>query len=335
MNASFRLKSAAITLLSASLPVAILSAVCYSAGVRIDPELRYLDPSRAPTVDEAIMLCSVEYAFRSNESNDVVFIGDSACARGIDPRRLREFSSYNLASFGGMGPRGFLVVLGAYLAHHPKPKLVVFCVSPFAFELDAHAKGGDSSERLVENYGHEVPGLVSPWQSFSYFAQRGAQSFAAFKDRRNDPLEYRETETYWTIKPKVFEQRGFLPVPRDGGGADPDPRPTSKLVREEWADGADRIATLCESLRVPVLVRLMPTKNYLADARDWSELERWATPFETARPNVRVVRPLVTLYDPGLMWDHIHLNARGVDKFAPVIAADIHRVLHERDQSGR
>jgi lysophospholipase L1-like esterase len=50
---------------------------------------------------------------------------------------------------------------------------------------------------------------------------------------------------------------------------------------------------------------------------------------------VSIAKPAIIGYDEALMWDHIHLNARGVDKFAPVIAQEIQRVLHERDQTGR
>ena len=40
-----------------------------------------------------------------------------------------------------------------------------------------------------------------------------------------------------------------------------------------------------------------------------------------------VARPAVLWYDPELLWDSLHLNAAGVEKFMPVVAKDFESVL--------
>ena len=50
---------------------------------RIDPP--FLDPFRAPTRDEAVLVYPAEYALKSSDYNDVVFLGDSTCRCSIDP----------------------------------------------------------------------------------------------------------------------------------------------------------------------------------------------------------------------------------------------------------
>jgi hypothetical protein len=101
---------------------------CYGVGRNTDRELRFLEPRRRPTVDEATIVYPVEYSLSSREKNEIVFLGDSACTDGIDPAKLRV-PSYNLGTAGGLGTAGYEIILRAYLGGHPKPRLVVLCLS--------------------------------------------------------------------------------------------------------------------------------------------------------------------------------------------------------------
>src|ERR1700734_1639191 len=78
-----------------------LFVVGYRAGREIDSDLRFLEPRRPPTNDEAIVPYPVEYALRSNEKNDVIFVGDSPCRCDVDPIQFGHVSgrrAYNLGA---------------------------------------------------------------------------------------------------------------------------------------------------------------------------------------------------------------------------------------------
>jgi hypothetical protein len=62
-----------------------LCVASYCAGRNTESELRFLDPRGAPSKGDVVVLFPVEYALRTNESNDVVFVGDSTCTCGVDP----------------------------------------------------------------------------------------------------------------------------------------------------------------------------------------------------------------------------------------------------------
>jgi len=97
----------------------------HAAGADV-PELRFLNASRSPTVDEASLTFVGEYAVRSHQANDVIFLGDSACRSGIDPlafERLTGLRAYNLGTFGSSGPSVLAVSAKAYLSNHPRPQV--------------------------------------------------------------------------------------------------------------------------------------------------------------------------------------------------------------------
>jgi len=83
----------------------------------------------------------------------------------------------------------------------------------------------------------------------------------------------------------------------------------------------------CDRLGVRFVVVFSPLVRAEIDARDFRKLESWAGNLESSQPNVRVVRPLVCAYDASLMYDSIHLNAAGVEKFMPLLAKDVLAVL--------
>ncbi len=168
-----RIQTAAVILTLASLTVAALASESYRRGRLIEPELRFLDPSRAPSVDEAIISYPICYALESREGNDVIFVGDSSCADGVDPARFIGFGSYNLGTLARLGPRGSLIILRGYLKTHPKPQLVVLCMGPFGLRVDASSEAA----RFVENFGPEVD---SPTESAAYFVKRERSPFMRF-----------------------------------------------------------------------------------------------------------------------------------------------------------
>ena len=65
----------------------------------------------------------------------------------------------------------------------------------------------------------------------------------------------------------------------------------------------------------------------LAHSVDFERLDRWGRELEKAYPNVSVRRPILLAYEPRLMWDPIHLNSHGVEKFMPIVAQAVQEAL--------
>jgi hypothetical protein len=58
-----------------------------------------------------------------------------------------------------------------------------------------------------------------------------------------------------------------------------------------------------------------------------STLERWGDDLQRSHSNATVARPIVRAWGRDVMWDCLHLNAAGVEKFTPTISADVQSVL--------
>jgi hypothetical protein len=320
-----RIPPALIVLSISAATFCLLSGVAYCLGRRVDPELCFLDPQRAPTIDEASVAQPINYSLRSHEENAAVFLGDSTCRTGVDPRAL-PFSAYNLGSLRGLGPSGFLLTLRAYLQGHPRPRVVTLVVTPFCFEVDPSRLDGELSQRVDASYGAHVEKRVSV-AGFASFVKRGAVGLFRGADPRDRPLDGLARETYRTLEVKMRTSRGFfcLPGTHGKGQGVPMERP-EKPVHPDWNRGIHLIAEACNDAGVPLLIRFSPIVSDARAARDFTQLDRWATDLEASQTNVTVARPIVLAYDPGLMWDSIHLNATGVEKFMPVVAQDVRGV---------
>jgi lysophospholipase L1-like esterase len=75
------------------------------------------------------------------------------------------------------------------------------------------------------------------------------------------------------------------------------------------------------------MIQFTPIAQAELICRDWRQLEYWVCDLEATQPGVTVARPIVLTYEPKFMWDGIHLNAAGVEKFMPVVAKDVEAVL--------
>ena len=321
-----RLRSAALVVAVSIFVFGGLSAASYCVGIRSNPDSCFLDPNRAPTRDEANVAQLVNYALRSDEANVAIFIGDSACAAGINPNAL-SFPAWNLASCRGFGPAGFSLITKAYLKGHPRPGAIILVATPFCFEVDPSTLGsGEYADRIAAAYGPEVGG--SEVLRIAFIAKRGAVSLLRSTDVRDMPLIGLEQETCRTYEAKMRKSRGFhfLPAIRGKGQGVPWERPEIP-VHPDWDSGIRSIADACKECGVPLLIRFAPIDSAVRAARDWSQLERWASELEGSQPNVTVARPIVLAYEPRFMWDAMHLNAAGVEKFMPVVAKDVQAVL--------
>ena len=325
-----------------------MSAASYCVGRSTDSELRFFEPRRSPTIDEALVACPIEYALRSDERNDVIFLGDSTSRAGIDPicfERLSGLRAFNLASQGRIGPMGFLITGKAYLSHHPRPRLVVLGMSPLAFEYGeaeiADKMNSTMQARFEANYGPEVPGLIPLSQSITYFIQRGSLSAwsAVSIGFRGTALDVRDlpvvsgrdttpSMTFRSIQQSVLKSRGFWPV-----GGDHAPRPEIESpgepakIQAEWDRSVRLLAVTCQDCGVPLLIRFSPMPRDLSHVKDFSTIEEWSQNVQATYPNVHIGRPTLLWYDPALCWDHIHLNAHGVAAYMVELAQVSHKLL--------
>jgi hypothetical protein len=343
-----RVASTALVLLLATAIATTLSTVSYCVGRNTESELRFLEPRRLPTIDEVLVACPIEYALRSGERNEVIFVGDSTCRAGVDPIRFERLSglrAFNLASQGRIGPMGFLITGKAYLSNHPRPRLVVLGMSPLAFECSAveiaDKMKSTMQARFEANYGPEVPGVVPVRQIASYFIQRGSLSAwgavsSAYRGRdldvRDLPVvggpETTPLMTFRSIQQSVLNSRGFWPVIGDHVVRPEIESPGEPVkIQDEWNRSVRLLAQTCQDVGIPLLIRFSPMPSDLSHVKDFSTIEQWSHDLQSAYPNVRIGSPILLWYDPDLCWEHIHLNDRGVAAYMSHLAKEAHDIL--------
>jgi hypothetical protein len=320
--------AACIAIAAAAATFGTLSTASYCIGRGVDPELSFLDPQRAPTVDEAIIAQALTYAIRSREMNDVVFLGDSTCRMGIKPElfsRISGLSGWNLGSMRRIGSYGYAITVALYLQNHPAPRAVVLCVNPLLFEADPTALDGEIQQRLNWSYSPESAAI---WEKAPFITKRGAVRSIAFwsRDVRTEPLDGFGRETYNSLYEKSRMARGFFALSGEHGEAKGILMETpAAAVRGEWSDGLSSIARDCRAHGARFVIIFGPLTHSLAKTRDWSLLAKWAREFERSEPRPFVAEPI--FYEEGLMWDALHVNAAGVEKFVPTVAADVQAAL--------
>ncbi len=333
---------AIFVLCSVTLATIALASMAYGIGrIAGDTETRFFLTWAPPTLDEASAACPVEYALRSTDRNDVVFLGDSTCRTGLDAERFARITgltSYGLGSLRGIGPTGFVITAKAYLSHHPRPRAIVLCVTPTCFEADPAVVGGPLAGRFAASYGPEVSEFSPLVDRVSYFARHGVRALLwqprdASKERMNGhdvrdvPLTGLAAETYHTLQRKTLESRGFFPLPGLHGPLRAISAPEETLIRDDWNNGIQRLAAICDEADVPLIIQFAPVSSQITRSRDFGRLEAWSRELETSHSRLIVARPILRTFDERCMWDSIHLNAAGVDKFMPLIAADVEAAL--------
>ncbi|HXY37884.1 MAG TPA: hypothetical protein VEI07_26895 [Planctomycetaceae bacterium] len=339
-----RRQTLAPTLVAVTLVLATIggfSLASYCVGRSIEPELRFLEPRRAPSVGEAIVAFPVEYALRSTEKNDVVFVGDSTCRCGVDPaafQRLTGLSTFNLGSIGPVGPMGFLITAKAYLLHHSPPRAMVLCTSPVAFEAGAAETDKRLASRLPSrfeaSYGPEVPGIIPPDKSLRYFVQRGWLNasnwhWGSEPDVRDLPLiDAPTTETFRSVMRGKLAMRGYDPLPGVHGKIVMLDRPGVPIkIHEDWDHNVRSLAETCEKMGVPLLLRFSPMPSHLEHMKDFSPIERWAQDLQECYPKLTIGRPHLLWYDWAVCFDHVHLNSQGVALYTALLARDVRDLL--------
>jgi hypothetical protein len=320
----------------------VFSAAAYCVGRATASELRFLSPLRAPTYEEASIGHVFEYALRSTEHNDVIFVGHSSCKHGIDPilfEKLTGLSSYNLGTQATSGPPGIVLSTKIYLLQHPKPKVVVLCLIPHAF--DAFGEGR-CQDQIVASYAPELSLTLAAPGTIPYFVKHGAVSSwlaarslvgISNKDVRERSFIGHPEETYRTVEASTRLRRGFIPRPGEHGPpAGPWHAGVAWTILDSWDRGMNELADACEAANALLLIRHSPLPRDWLHVRDFGPMEQWLRNFKAAHRNVVVPQPTILWYERDVMFDSYHLNTRGVERFTAQVAKDVQAALSARDR---
>ncbi len=334
---STRIGVSAFAVGSLAVAFALMLLVACLAAVLTDRDLRFLDPYRQPSIDEAMVVCSMEHAIGASEPNDVIFLGGSSFRCGIDPRQL-PMTGYNLGSHAGLQPQAILLTLKGYLSNHPAPKVVALCLGPISFDFrddDEWANG--ITARFVADYGRPLGEPVPIFDTVERFVRRGFGSLVTFgkPDPRGQHLRGDERYTYWSYRAKVEGARGFFPIGdgRNKGCTLPNIG-MPYLISDRWAELVSDLDRECGFHACKLLVFFTPVCRSLIDQRDMALADAWRERIAVSNPRVTVCGRAVWSMDDEFMWDAVHLNAAGVARFMPIVAKDVQEAL-EKQPPGR
>jgi hypothetical protein len=345
-----------LVLVSGAATLAGLSGASYYLGhadKHDAPELRFLNPRRAPTVDEACLTFVGEYAVRSHEANDVIFLGDSACRCDIDPlafERLTGLRAYNLGTFGTSGPNLLAVTAESYLSNHPRPRAVVLCLVPLSLRYAAQQQAGSVQSRFAEAYASpeaRAGGVDERWglDSIARVMRRGAGLAAVELQRLGNgettdalslPLLGMSTATYSSLRERLRAQHGRWVLSGQNQANAPAAVAGPKhpgFVSPDWDRGLDEIAQLCRLNRIPLVLRVAPMRPDVALADDFSQAERCLQAARIRNPTVVLKLPVLLYFAWTRCWDPMHLNEKGAEEFTSIVARDVAEELRVHEAS--
>jgi hypothetical protein len=334
------LTASTLMLATSTLTLVALSAYPLVTTTKTPPDIRFFDPRRPPTRDEGWLASMMGYALSSSERNDVVFLGDSACRAAIDPlafERLTQLRGYNLGIVGDLGPDVRLELARSYLSSHPRPRLVVLCVSPVGMERDVPVQWRGQRDRCLDCYGSEpqqLPAKLTYWireGTLINWEDRFPSSQRKNPDIRDDVFTgSEETETYRKYDNSLRMGRGFVPLWGDKYATRLNRKQNVVRVDSVWSSGVRRLAETCRRADLALLIRLIPIPAEGSESLDVSQVERWLQEVAQSFPNVIVAgNPRLLRYGHELMWDGTHTNADGAAKFTETLAHDVKALVDE------
>jgi len=306
-------------------------------AVRMREKAAFLPTDRAPFDVETLAFCAIEYASKSQEMNDVVFVGDSTCVAAIDPALFEGrtgFRAYNLGATGVIGLEGCEIILRSYLKHHPKPRLIVLCTHHTLLERSPGHEW--VRERFLDVYGSDP----HPWR-FSVYSMAPivklalrlpiASDMGAFADNR---MPGHSKHSFRSLQDVMVRQKGYWPWP--GTLTGPANRcagdeTTAFSVTEAMKEDVLGILRLAGCHGIPVMVRLAPI---IACKRkcEQTELNAWLDSLQAGNEHEVILgRPSLIEYAPALFGKTgpEHCNDAGAKEFTRLLAEEVERSLHD------
>jgi hypothetical protein len=339
MKDSRRWLGTALVLASTLATLLIMSGASIYTFGSAAANLRFFDPRRPPTFEEAWIVSTMDYALASADKNDIIFLGDSECRTAVDPVRfesLTHLRGFNLGIVGDLGPDVRLDLMHAYLSAHPRPQLAVLCVSPVGMERDVPAQWKLLRDRCVQCYGQSEPG---PWldDKRRYAMRQGAvvawEKVASSIERtrldiRDTPLLGAETETYRAFDSKTRSARGYMPL--WGNKYETRLHHEGEVVSIDpaWDVGVRRLAALCKQAGISLMIRLAPIPADGSQSLNFERVERWLAELKHSCPNVIVAdHPTFLRYSADFFWDPTHPNNEGAAKFTGTLAEEVRAAI--------
>jgi hypothetical protein len=338
----------ALVLMTLIAAILLLFAPMYFLGMQAEESRQFLKEDRPPNAPEAEMVVPMNYALESNDANDVVFLGDSACRVGIDPKLFGEvagLSAWNLGGQFSLGIDGMELIIRAYLDHHPAPRAVVFCVNPRVLGLSTTefvSPWREMHARFMRCYGSSLSDAEPPTQrSVQYLAGEGVR--IAYRRATKGKEYYVDASipggagTYRDYQRATLQGRGFAALDNavKDSAADSAKVPVGPcVVAASWRAGLRALVRRLQERDIALLVRLAPV-SAAHPLEDSAELTETLSELESTYSNTHVSRPAIIVYDDRLLHDDVHLNADGSTQFTTLVAEEVQRVLHARATESR
>jgi hypothetical protein len=308
--------------------------LAYYAGAQWEAQRHFLYNDRPPNDYEAHIWYAMDYACSSSERNDVIFLGDSSCFAALRTRQFEQLTgkkAYNLGCPGVVGVDGFTLILQTYLQHHPKPRVVVFCVHPVGLTLPPEALGPkEVRERFFWCYGSQAKDEPHPLaKSTVQCIRRGARVLVGRAtggaERYADAvIPKRDGKTLNSLGKEVRDQRGFwewqamLPLSAQRQVSSSESFFVSDASRQQLA----AIARLTHENGILLLIRLAPVLQGDA-SEDFVQLRSRLAELETAEPDVIVSRPEVVQFGPYSLAEMSHCNQLGATAFTKFVVGEV------------
>jgi|CXWL01.1.fsa_nt_gi hypothetical protein len=289
----------------------------------------YLKNYRKPFFEESMIAHKMEYALGSREANDVIVLGDSAALMDIDIEQLQKAThlrAYNLGTMGWLHADGHLDILKNYLAHHPKPRLIVYTVLPK--ELTADNSVNDAfKDRFIWAYGIDLKQErgFKRWPLELRLREefRTLAGLITGGRRRYVKHEVAPSLTHDQLGVLLARRRGFFT--RDAKQLTPYELHSLRLS-EESASRLRRLASFVRDNGIALLLRLGPIPRQKTSA-DQSELSSWFERFQKEfSSSVLVDKPLILQYELNRFSDTYHLNRAGTAQFTAAVAERVSRL---------
>jgi hypothetical protein len=299
----------------------------YALGLHAENSRQFLKNYRAPNLVEALSEISWRYAHLSDEANAVLFVGDSAMHCGLDPivfEQLTGLRAYNLATMEATGVDGTEVLLREYLAHHPRPRLVVFGSHPRCMahaiadvtpvELEIH-------DAFIWAYGprdeanrprHDMP--------IDYYASQGVWQLCGLLTEGTtkwaNSLGSGYPGSFNALLANVNARRGQWQLT---GKSDHElPPPPMPPVSLEKRDDLIHLAEFCQARGIAFLLCTTPYRD--GERAEFADLERFLQSTAEKSAAVSLNEPLLIKLPGDKFFDPAHCNAAGAEEFTRIVA---------------
>jgi len=316
----------------------ILASICFCIGKHWESKHLFLRNYRPPSDYEAHIEFVMRYTLQSSEQNDVIFLGDSTCLTGLEPlkfKRLTGLKAYNLGSVGVLGIDGFVTVFQDYLKHHPKPRVLVFCVHPDTLQMPVSSLGPQEvQEQFLWAYGAEsAKAKFFSEKPLVYYVRQGAQiiigHIAGGPDHYlNEPIPNRKGMTFNSLWQQVANQRGYWAHPGvlpENFRRPVDPSGPLRLV-PDYKQGLDSLARITSENGIILFIQLSPRVT-TGSAEDYSGLNSDLENLAAQYQNVSVSQPVVLVHNPSSFGELRHLNRKGADAFTSLVADEVSKII--------